>query len=70
DLKKTKELLNSLNKLKIIGASMNQLGRSVLAICKKKNEEKVLEIFESFRPEIKIYNLSILPRGPLILKNK
>ncbi|MHA1293121.1 MAG: GHMP family kinase ATP-binding protein, partial [Promethearchaeota archaeon] len=32
DLKKTKELLNSLNKLKIIGASMNQLERSVFAI--------------------------------------
>lgn len=59
NLTKIKELMESLNKLKIIGASMNQLGRSVYAMCRKKNEKEVIDVFNSFKPEIKIHHLSI-----------
>ena len=55
----TRELIEDLNKLNIIGASMNQLGRSVYAICNKKNEEKVLDVFDTYSPEIKIVKSSI-----------
>ncbi|MFX0032391.1 MAG: hypothetical protein ACFE8E_04905 [Candidatus Hodarchaeota archaeon] len=54
-----KELLDDLNKIKIIGASMNQLGRSVYSLCKREDEGKVLDIFESFRPKIKIFKSTI-----------
>ena len=67
-LEKTKELMNDLNKLDIIGASMNQLGRSIFAIGNKKDEDKILEIFETYKPEIKIYNLTINNNYPKILK--
>ncbi|MFX1407502.1 MAG: hypothetical protein ACFFBW_11125 [Promethearchaeota archaeon] len=53
------EVMDSLNKTKIIGASMNQLGRSVYAFCNKSNANAVLDILESYKPEIQIYNLRI-----------
>jgi pantoate kinase len=59
ELHKVKELMDDLNKLEIIGASMNQLGRSVYAICRKNKEKEVLDILESYKPEIEIYNTSI-----------
>jgi len=59
-----------LNNLKILGASMNQLGRSVYAICKKENEREVMEIFETYKPEINVFNLSINKIGPNIKNNK
>ncbi len=55
NLSKTKELIENLNKLDIYGASMNQLGRSVYAICKGSDENNVLETFNSFKPEISVY---------------
>ncbi len=68
NLYEIKELINSLNKLKVLGSSMNQLGRAVYVICKEEIVSKVLEIFNSYKPEIKVYNLSINNSGPRILK--
>jgi pantoate kinase len=70
NLAKTKELIENLNKLDIYGASMNQLGRSVYAICKKSDENKVLETFNSFKPEIRIYTTAITKKSPQIFSNK
>ncbi|MFX1418629.1 MAG: pantoate kinase [Promethearchaeota archaeon] len=58
-LSKINDLIKNLNKLDIIGASMNQLGRSVYAICRKDNEKEVLNVFESYKPEITVYSTSI-----------
>lgn len=68
ELNTIKELIEDLNKIDIIGASMNQLGRSVYAICKKKDEKKVLEIYESFHPEIKIFKSSIRESSMISIK--
>jgi len=59
NLDKTKELLNNLRKLDIIGASMNQLGRSVYVFCERKQEKEVFEIFSTYKPDINIFNLTI-----------
>lgn len=69
NLTKTKELMNDLNKINIIGASMNQLGRSVYAICKNKEVKKVIEVFKSYKPEIKIYQSSINNHSSRVLNN-
>jgi pantoate kinase len=68
NLTKINEIMNNLNKLDIIGASMNQLGRSVFAICKIKDAEKVIEILETYKPEIKIFNLAFNENNPIIFK--
>jgi pantoate kinase len=70
DLPEINELINDLNKLNIFGASMNQLGRSVYAICREKNENEVLDILESYKPDIEIYNTSIHDRISIKLKKK
>ena len=49
---------------------MNQLGRSVYAICKEEDEKDVKEIFNSYEPEIKVFNLSINMMRPNILNKK
>ncbi len=67
NLTETNELMESLNKLNIYGASMNQLGRSIFAFCRKREEKEVIETFESFKPDIKIYNLSINTNGLRII---
>lgn len=59
NLEKTRNLLNDLCKLDIIGASMNQLGRSVYTFCKKGKEKEVLEIFNTYKPFIKTFELTI-----------
>lgn len=69
-LSTVEDLIQRLNKLKILGASMNQLGRSVFAICKEEDEKDVKEIFNSYKPEIKVFNLSINMMGPNILNKK
>ena len=61
-------LMNDLNKLKITGASMNQLGRSVYAICNSKRLNDVLEIFETYKPKIKIFQTSIYEGKPILFK--
>jgi pantoate kinase len=68
NLNKVQELIQSLNQLDILGASMNQLGRSVYAICKKQNESKVLEVFECYTPEIKIYSSCIRENNKIIIQ--
>jgi len=70
ELHKIEDLIKSLNNLKILGASMNQLGRSVYAICKEENERKVMEIFNTYKPEISVFNSSINKRGPYIIRDK
>jgi len=67
NLSEIQELLESLNKLEILGASMNQLGRSVYAICQKSKINEVLEIYDSYKPEIKIFTLKIGTKGARIL---
>jgi len=59
NLDKTKDLLTELQKLKIVGASMNQLGRSVYAFCKKGKEGKVIDIYNTFKPNLKSFTLAI-----------
>jgi len=58
-LDRIRELLNDLHKLDIIGASMNQLGRSVYIFCKKGKENEVLEVLNTHKPEILIFTLTI-----------
>lgn len=69
ELNKTMELMNDLNKTNILGASMNQLGRSVYAICKPGQEKDVFDVFKSYLPENKIFELKINKSNPKILKN-
>jgi pantoate kinase len=59
NLHKVIDLLKNLHKLDIIGASMNQLGRSVYAFCKKDKERDVVEIFNTYKPYITLFNLTI-----------
>ena len=69
DLLEIKELMTDLNKLDIIGASMNQLGRSIYVICKNRGEKEVLSVFESYKPEIKTFFTSINENSVNKLKN-
>ncbi|MFX0104932.1 MAG: hypothetical protein ACFE75_05535 [Candidatus Hodarchaeota archaeon] len=69
-LPRVKELINDLNKLNIIGASMNQLGRSVYAICRKENEKEVLDTLESYKPNIEVYSTSIHDNKSIKLKKE
>ena len=68
ELPKLKELIRSLNNLNIIGASMNQLGRSVYAICKERKIKEVLDVIESYTPDIKISMTSIYEKKPISLR--
>ncbi|MBY8983173.1 MAG: hypothetical protein KGD57_09505 [Candidatus Lokiarchaeota archaeon] len=68
ELSKIKELISQLNKEKIIGASMNQLGRSVYAICRNKDVKNVIEKFNTYQTIDKIFNLQIDEKGLRILK--
>lgn len=68
-LHKIENLIENLNKLKILGASMNQLGRSVYTICKEQQVKEVIEILNTYKPEIAIYDLSINKNGPRIIDN-
>ncbi|MHA2038345.1 MAG: pantoate kinase [Promethearchaeota archaeon] len=68
-LSEIEDLLKRLNKLKILGASMNQLGRSIFTICEEKDEKYVKEILDTYKPEIKDYALSINMKGPYIVNN-
>ena len=70
ELHEIEDLIKSLNSLKILGASMNQLGKSVYAICNEENERKVMEIFDTYKPEISVFNSSINKRGPYIISDK
>ncbi len=67
NLTKIDKIMNDLNKLKIFGASMNQLGRSIFAICKNKDVPDVIEIFESYKPDINLIKTSISNKGPRVI---
>ena len=67
ELPKIEELIRSLNNLNIIGASMNQLGRSVYAICKNHKVKDVLDVFESYSPNIRCSMTSIYEKNPISL---
>jgi len=64
-LDRIRELLNDLHKLDIIGASMNQLGRSIYVFCKKGKENEVLEVLNTYKPEILIFKLTINNRNTI-----
>ena len=68
-LESTKELMDNLNKLDILGASINQLGRSVYAIGYEKDCKDILEVFNTFKPDIQIFNLEINNNYPRIIKD-
>ena len=59
NLEKVSDLINDLCKLDIIGASMNQLGRSVYVFCKKGKEKDVFETYYTYKPEIETFTLTI-----------
>jgi pantoate kinase len=59
NLHRTKELIENLNRLNIVGASMNQLGRSVYAFCKKENTDVVKDTIDSFNLKNDVYELQI-----------
>lgn len=58
-LEDTKCLIEALNKKPIMGASMNQLGRSVFALCRAQQVDKILNVFESYQSRDKIFNLKV-----------
>jgi len=70
NLDKTKDLINDLHKMEIIGASMNQLGRSVYTFCRKEKEKEAYEIFNTFKPEIKTFTLTINDQKTINFKEK
>jgi len=70
NLERVSNLINDLMKLGIIGASMNQLGRSVYAFCKKENENEVFEIYNTYKPDITIFKLKINNEHTIKFKEK
>ncbi|MHA1196012.1 MAG: GHMP family kinase ATP-binding protein [Promethearchaeota archaeon] len=68
ELDKVKELMDELNRLNILGASMNQLGKSVYAICKEQDLNLVMEIFESFNNKKDIYISEIYKKNPILIQ--
>jgi hypothetical protein len=59
--------LNDLNKLDIIGASMNQLGRSVFTFCNKYSVKHVEEVFKSYEPDLKIFRSTINENNNILI---
>lgn len=59
NLHETEKLLKDLNKLDIIGASMNQLGRSIFIFCEENVEKQVHGVLNSYKPDLKIFKSSI-----------
>lgn len=66
-MKNTRDLINDLNNgdSGILGASMNQLGRSVYCFCEDSVEGDVLSIFKSYSSLISLKSLEICNTGPL-----
>ena len=56
---KLRKLLKDLNKLNIAGASMNQLGRSIYCFCKDSKINSVLDVLNTYKPEIQIFKLKV-----------
>ena len=70
NLEKVSDLINDLLKLDIIGASMNQLGRSVYLFCKKGKKKDVFEIYNTYKPEIETFTLTINKEQTIKFKEK
>ncbi|TFF93670.1 MAG: hypothetical protein EU543_03060 [Promethearchaeota archaeon] len=62
-LSKIRELIVQLNELNIIGASLNQLGKSIFAICRKRDIKDVITIFNNYQEVDKVFNLHIEKKG-------
>ncbi|MFW9951460.1 MAG: hypothetical protein ACFFKA_15195, partial [Candidatus Thorarchaeota archaeon] len=62
-------LIKDLNNLEVIGASMNQLGRSVYVFCKHDKKKLVNEVLTSYNASIKKYDLKVY-RGDSIIFGK
>ena len=63
-----KNLIESLEKLQIIGASMTQLGKSVFCICDKQISPQVVKVFNQFNPTFGTKIVNICNLGPEIKK--
>ena len=63
-----KNLIESLEKLQIIGASMTQLGKSVFCVCEKQISPQVVEVFNHFNPTFGTKIVKICNKGPEIKK--
>ncbi len=61
-----KNLIESLEKLEIIGASMAQLGKSVFCLCDKQISQQVVEVFNQFNPSFGTKIVKICNHGPEI----
>ena len=61
-----KNLIESLEKLQIIGASMTQLGKSVFCVCGKQISPQVVEVFNQFNPSFGTKIVNICNYGPEI----
>ncbi len=61
-----KNLIKSLEKLQIIGASMTQLGKSVFCLCEKHISPQVVEIFNKYNPTFGTKIVNICNNGPEI----
>lgn len=68
NLSEIEELLYDLNKLNIIGASMNQLGRSVFIFCDKDSENEVQDLLTSYKPNLKTFKSSINESDKILIK--
>jgi pantoate kinase len=69
-LTQVKELLDDLNKLGIIGASMNQLGRSVFAFCNNTTKNAVEEVLQSYEPDLKTFHSTIYESQSIYLERQ
>ncbi|MHA1804294.1 MAG: pantoate kinase [Promethearchaeota archaeon] len=67
NLSETKALMEELNELDIMGASMNQLGRSVYAICHEDDKNSVINTFKSYLNPDEIHVLKIYEEGIKII---
>ncbi len=70
NLSELEDLIDNLNNLDILGASMNQLGKSIYSICKLEAVKKVEEVFDSYKPKIQVFDLSINKAGPRMINKK
>jgi len=65
-LDNVKDLMAELNNLKIVGASMNQLGQSVFAICNVKQVSAVKKVFEKHKITMGPWELDVCFQGPVL----
>jgi pantoate kinase len=65
-LDNVRDLMKDLNSLKIVGASMNQLGQSVYAICNDKQVPTVKKAFEKHKITNGPWDLEVCFQGPVL----